>query len=495
MFSFRVAAVVAVSALFVAVGGGAVLAAPPETFGSGPTGGGTTVTGTVTGITLTEVSAGTNFSLALGSDSNAYSWGSNAAGQLGNDSVVTSSNVPVPVLAPAGVMFTQISAGYDHSLAIGSDGKTYAWGDNTSGGLGIGTSGPASPLPTEVELPSGVTFTQVSAGQDFSLAVGSDGNAYAWGENSYGQLGVDTVVDSSLPVLVSPAGGLAVVDVSAGGNHSLAVGADGFAYAWGSNGAGQLGDGTGTGSRVPVQVTGASGLLTQVSAGGNHSLAVGSDGKTYAWGDNAFGQLGNGTVANSLVPTAVSLPTGVTFTEVSSGQHHSLAVGSDGNAYVWGYDSETTPEKVISPADVVFSQLSGGIAHSLAVGSDGNTYGWGYNLNGELGDGSGTSSTELVAVDRSMSVTGVTFDGVAGTGLTESTGSWTIVAPAHEAGVVDVVVFYTQFGDSHSRTTVDGFTYADMLPATGSSTPFIAAGSALLLIVAGGVLLGRRVRA
>ena len=157
----------------------------------------------------------------------------------------------------------QISSGYFHGLAVGSDGNVYAWGYNEYGELGNNTSGKnANPVPVRVRDPAsptdkskGLKAVQVSAGWQHSLALDSDGNAYAWGYNEYGDLGNNTtsgINANPVPVRVhdpnSPADeskGLKAVQVSAGWDHSLAVGSDGNAYGWGRNSEGQLSDGTG----------------------------------------------------------------------------------------------------------------------------------------------------------------------------------------------------------------------------------------------------------
>ncbi|WP_033505034.1 hypothetical protein, partial [Bifidobacterium actinocoloniiforme] len=147
---------------------------------------------TPTGVTFTQINAGKYHSLAIGSDGNTYAWGDNGSGELGDDSKINRST-PVPVHAPSGVTFTQISAGGAHSLAIGSDGNTYAWGDNSFGQMGTGTS--SSTLPKRVSAPAGVTFTQINAGWNHSLAIGSNRNTYAWGANWYYQLGDDSKIN------------------------------------------------------------------------------------------------------------------------------------------------------------------------------------------------------------------------------------------------------------------------------------------------------------
>ena len=322
-------------------------------------------------FTYVQVSAGDRHSLALGSDGYAYAWGDNNYGQLGNN---TGSPSPVPVRvrdpdnpnnASQGLQAIQVSAGYEYSLALGSDGNAYAWGDNTYGQLGDGTQ-TSWTTPVMVRKPAGVpadfTYVQVSAGDRHSLALGSDGYAYAWGDNNYGQLGNNTGSPSPVPVRVrdpdnpnNASQGLQAIQVSAGYEYSLALGSDGNAYAWGYNNHGKLGNNNLKNTYVPVHVrdpnspTDANKGLqaTQISAGGEHSLALGSDGYAYAWGYNTYGQLGNNSSYNySAVPVRVRDPASPTDTskglqavEVSAGGWHSLAIGSDGNTEAWGINS------------------------------------------------------------------------------------------------------------------------------------------------------------
>ncbi|WP_324611983.1 InlB B-repeat-containing protein [Bifidobacterium asteroides] len=388
------------------------------------------------------------FSLAVGSDGNAYAWGYNYYGQLGNGTTSYSGqSTPVmvgkPADAPADFTYVQVSAGGSHSLALGSDGNAYAWGYNGDGRLGDGT-GYSQSTPVRVktpdrktypDLPADFTYLQVSAGGSHSLALGSDGNAYAWGYNSSGQLGNGTSSPRYTPVRVKtpdrktypdlPAD-FTYLQVSAGTDHSLALGSDGNVYAWGSNGNGQLGDGTRTDKNTPVRVKTpdrstypdlpADFTYLQVSAGAYHSLALGSDGNAYAWGYNSSGQLGNGTSSPRYTPVRVKtpdrktypdLPADFTYLQVSAGTDHSLALGSDGNVYAWGSNGngqlgdgtrtdKNTPVRVKTPdrstypdlpADFTYLQVSAGAYHSLALGSDGNAYAWGYNSSGQLGDG------------------------------------------------------------------------------------------------------------
>ncbi|WP_183122245.1 InlB B-repeat-containing protein, partial [Bifidobacterium sp. wkB338] len=320
------------------------------------------------GIRFNQVSGGKEpaygFSLAVGSDGNAYAWGANRYGQLG-DGTTTDRHTPVMVRKPAGVSsdftYVQVSAGGQHSLALGSDGYVYTWGWNYHGQLGNNTRSDffdPNPVPVRVRDPAspenaskGLKAIQVSGGEDHSLALGSDGYVYTWGWNYYGQLGNNTSgasSNSSVPVRVrdpdSPTDaskGLKAIQVNSGEDHSLALGSDGYVYAWGNNSTGQLGNntsGASSNSSVPVRVrdpdspTDASkGLKAiQVSGGGYHSLAVGSDGYVYAWGNNGSGRLGNNTRTDSSVPVRVRDPDsptdaskGLKAIQVSGGEDHS----------------------------------------------------------------------------------------------------------------------------------------------------------------------------
>ncbi|MCA0379970.1 MAG: hypothetical protein LCH36_11140 [Actinobacteria bacterium] len=338
-------------------------------------------------MTFTSISAGSGHSLAISADGNTYAWGDNQHGQLGDG---TSSNryAPVLVQAPAGVTFTSIDGGGIHSLAIGSDGNTYAWGDNRYGQLGDGTSSNRY-APVLVQTPVGVTFTSISAGYYYSLAIGSDGNTYAWGDNSKGQLGDGTTTNRNVPALVQAPAGVTFTSVSAGYESSLALGSDGNTYAWGNNGSGLLGDGTTTNRNVPVLVQAPAGVtFTSVTTGLSASGAIGSDGNTYAWGPGSRGQLGNGTYNSSNVPVQVQAPAGVTFISLGAGSSHFVAIGSDGNTYAWGWNGNSygqlgdggvnlnsnVPILVLVPAGVNFTSISAGPNQALALGSDGNTY-------------------------------------------------------------------------------------------------------------------------
>ena len=277
------------------------------------------------GLTFQAVSAGRGHSCGLTTAGAAYCWGWNDRGQLG-DGTNTDSNVPVAV--SGGLTFQSVSAGV-HSCGLTTAEAAYCWGGNFVGQLGDGTFTDSN---VPVAVSGGLTFQSMTAGTQHSCGVTPAGTAHCWGNNSLGGLGNGTFTDSNVPVAVS--GGLTFQAVSAGTRHSCGVTTAGTAYCWGGNGVGELGNGMTTSqpSKVPVAVSG--GLTFQsLSVGNSHSCGLTPAGAAYCWGsDRSFALLGNGTNTGSNVPVAVS--GGMTFQSVSAGYQHSCGVATDG--YCWG---------------------------------------------------------------------------------------------------------------------------------------------------------------
>ncbi|MFM8880474.1 MAG: YDG domain-containing protein, partial [Verrucomicrobiota bacterium] len=271
---------------------------------------------------------------------------------------------------PAGVSLQQVSAGGSHTLALGSDGKVYAWGANGYGQLGDGTMvDRTSPVAVGVgEMPAGVRITEVRAGQDHSLALGSDGKVYAWGRNGSGQLGDGTTDSRTVPVAVV-VGSVRYSGLAAGRFHSLGLATDGKVYGWGSNGFGQLGDGSTENQVEPVWASGMTVVARGIGAGWVHSVALGSDGKAYSWGGNTSGQLGDGTVMERGMAVAVAgLP--VSLSAVVAGGEYSLGLGTDGVVYGWGAnESGQLGDGTKVGRRSAVAGVRGGIRSGLVVGS------------------------------------------------------------------------------------------------------------------------------
>ena len=260
------------------------------------------------------------------------------------------------------------------------------------------------------------------------VAAPTSGRAAAWGLNNFGQLGINSTTDSSVPVPVDTAGVLAgktVTAISAGAFHSCAV-AEGRAYCWGTNGNGGLGINSTTDSSVPVPVDTAGVLagktVTAISAGSFYSCAV-AEGRAYCWGYNGDGELGNNSTTSTSVPVAVNTSgplNGKTVTAISTGSHHSCAV-ADGRAFCWGYNGDgelgnnsttnaTVPVAVNTSGPLngrTVTAISAGYGHTCAV-ADGRAFCWGYNADGELGNNSTTNATVPVAVNTAGPLNGRT---------------------------------------------------------------------------------------
>jgi alpha-tubulin suppressor-like RCC1 family protein len=293
-----------------------------------------------------------------------------------------------------------VSVGDGHVLVVASDGTVWAWGQNDSGQLGIGSTG-GKTVPTQVTGLTGVTV--VSAGSQHSLALKSDGTVWAWGANYSGQLGVDqSIAQENAPVQVSGLTG--IVTIAAGNSHSLALKSDGTVWAWGANWAGQLGNNSTTASSTPVQVSGLTNI-TAIAAGYGHGLARGIDGVLHVWGWNAYGQLGNGNYDPQTTPLSLSTITDVSA--IAAGQTFSIVVKSDGTVWAWGANGNgqlgngsTTgrnlPGQVSTLTNIV--SVAGGGSHALALSTTGGVYAWGANWQGQIGDGSGQDAHTPVAV-------------------------------------------------------------------------------------------------
>ncbi len=370
-------------------------------------------------------------SMAIRSDGKVFSWGNNSKGQLGNDSTAD-SNVPVPVNSQgvlSGKKIVQAAMGYHFSLLVSDDGKVFSFGENEYGQLG-NNSDKNSKVPVAVDTTgvlSGKKITMVAAGSDFALALDSHGKVYAWGFGSHGELGIRNTFKKTVPVAVDTSRALSgkkIVAIAAGSNHAVAVDDKGMVYTWGGNTYGQLGVNTTKHSEVPVPIYISRAIggktIVAVAAGYHHSLALSSDGKVYAWGDNQYGQLGNHSFENSTVPVAVDTTgvlAGKKVIAISAGANYSMALTSDGKIYSWGRNNRgqlgvmgNIRYNVPTAINMTGSTLAGKIIinivatvdHSMALTCDGKIYAWGFNDHGQLGNHTFTGSTSPVAVKMNL---------------------------------------------------------------------------------------------
>ena len=274
------------------------------------------------GLSFASISAG-GHRCGVTATGDGYCWGSNLYGELG-DGTTTDRLTPTPVAG--GLSFASISAGVLHTCGVTTTGVAYCWGVNQSGALGDGTTTDRI-VPTPVS--GGLTFKQISAGFYYTCGVTTNGEAYCWGGNAY-----FNYTRTPIPIAQS----LTFTSVSAGWTHTCGLATNGTVYCWGNNQVGQLGDGTTTSRQNLLPVAGGF-TFTSVSSGNDgYSCGVTTSGDAYCWGLNAYGQLGDGTTTNRLVPTRV--PGGITFAAVAASATldgaHTCGVSTSGAVYCWG---------------------------------------------------------------------------------------------------------------------------------------------------------------
>ena len=250
---------------------------------------------------IIKVSGGYWHSLALDGAGNVFAWGYGGNGEMGNNTTTASNPICFKVKDPPGTGYlsgiVDIAAGYNHNVAVKNDGTVWTWGSDANGQLGDDAALAGKLLPVQV---SGLTnIIKCAAGQSFSLFLKNDGTVWSCGLNTSKQLGDGTTIQRPTPVQTllnsSGVGITGITDIWAGEAHAFALnGTTGVLYAWGKNSANQLGDGTGTNQWKAVTVIGLTGTPVNAALGANHSIVVHSNGTNQDWGDNSWGQMGNG---------------------------------------------------------------------------------------------------------------------------------------------------------------------------------------------------------
>lgn len=334
----------------------------------------------------------------------AYGWGANECGQLGDNSI-TSTSSPVSVVGGFSD-WCQIGAGYRHSVGLRSNGTLWSWGQGTTGKLGDNTTVTKS---SPVSVVGGFTdWCQVSVGYDHTLAVRRNGTAWGWGRGQYGTLGNNSSSAQSSPVSV--VGGFTDwCQVSAGYSHSLGVRSNGTAWGWGKNFYGGLGNNTTVDNiSSPVSVVGGFTDWCQVAAGCNHSLGLRTNGSLWAWGINTAGQLGDNTTVSKSSP--VSVVGGFADWCQITASITSHGVRRNGTLWSWGSNfqgqlGDNTTSNSSSPVSVVggftdWCQVSstGRSTFALAVRTNGTAWGWGRNDCGQLGDNTTVNKSSPVSI-------------------------------------------------------------------------------------------------
>jgi len=349
------------------------------------------------------ITAGGSNACALTSGGGARCWGNNQYGQLGDGKTIISA---MPLYVNALTSATRaLAVGWEHTCALSTGGGVMCWGDNREGQLGDGTDGVDNERSTPedvIGLASGVSA--LAAGWGHTCALMDGGGVKCWGHNEYGQLGDGSDIKATTPVDViglSDSGAA----LAAGWHHTCALAADGGVSCWGRNLEGQLGDGSYESSRTPVGVTGLAGIQA-IATGLLHSCALTSAVGVKCWGLNSSGQIGDGTTTHRNLPVDVTgLAEGALA--VAAGTEHTCALTVEGSVKCWGnnaygqlgdgtYASSSTPVDVVGLGNV--TALAAGGYHSCALTASGGVRCWGDQYFGELGDGDTGVQTRLADV-------------------------------------------------------------------------------------------------
>jgi alpha-tubulin suppressor-like RCC1 family protein len=256
-------------------------------------------------------------SLLIRDDGTVWAWGSNSRGQLGDGTTVNRST---PGSIPGLANIVEVDAEQLHSVALTADGKVYVWGDNEYGDLGLGSSKNFVTQPLLMaNLPE---MKSVAAGYYHNLGLTREGKVWAWGGGWEGELGVGIRGTGTQPVEL---GLTDVIAIAAGARHSMALKSDGTVWTWGRNDKGQIGDGTTVNRSFPTMVEGLPRAVA-IADGVYFSMALCADGSVWAWGNNANGQLGVGTTINSLVPVRVQIPNNEMVLAIDAGHSTAMAL-------------------------------------------------------------------------------------------------------------------------------------------------------------------------
>lgn len=402
-----------------------------------------------------QVSSGSSHTCAININEKVYCWGNNSYGQLGRISpsylINNNSSIPIPINNAGAInknKIKSISSGDNHTCAIDDKNIAYCWGDNTFGQLG-NESDISSPNPVVVskgDIPSNITFSSISAGGSHTCAVASNKNAYCWGNNSYGQLGLNDILNiepwfiqidkSNKPLVVYENSILGysgdVTNISAGSNHTCVV-VGSRAICWGNNNKKQLGIFT-SGSntyRLPYRVhntwspfsSSRSYLANSsynnldvvlIDAGYEHTCAIVAAGSTdqnmaRCWGEASAGQVGDGATTDRNYPVRTSSINN-NLTDISLGKYFSCAVNSSGDGYCWGQNDKgqigqniintgyASPKILVTnniPNGTKFKQIDAGSDFACSTMTDETLYCWGNNLSGQIGIKTTSDSVSL----------------------------------------------------------------------------------------------------
>ena len=318
-----------------------------------------------------------------------WTWGNNAYGQLGTFDT-TDRCTPVTTFIGS-INWKQVACGYRQITAIKTDGTLWAWGTNTYGQLGLGDK---TDRCTPVQVSTTINYwKQVSCKKNHTAAIRNDGTLWTWGLNSNGELGNNTIVDTCTPIVTS-SGGTNWKQVACGDFFTVAIKTDGTLWTWGKNNSGQLGINNAETRCTPVQTSSGGTTWKQVACGYDHVAAIKTDGTLWIWGNNIFGQLGTFDTTDRCTPVTTYVG-GTNWKQVACAGRHTAAIKTDGTLWTWGNNASRqlatfdathrcTPTTTYV-GGTTWKQIDCGSYHMSSIKTDGTLWTWGTNSYGQLG--------------------------------------------------------------------------------------------------------------
>jgi alpha-tubulin suppressor-like RCC1 family protein len=351
-----------------------------------------------------------------------FSFGSNSFGKTGQNTSAGSTPLATPIIGTnlGSERITQVSAGGFHtSLLLADDGTVFSCGRNDAGETGQNTliGNTLVAMPIDTSNLAGKKIIQIAAGGAHSLLLSEDGIVFSFGSNSLGETGLDITsgyTSVATPIDATNLGGRKIAQIAAGGTHSLLLADDGTVFSFGSNSDGETGLNTSIGFTpiaTPIVGTGLVGkTITQVAAGGDHSLLLADDGTVFSFGGNGFGQTGlNTTIGNTPIATSIDATNlaGKKISQIAAGRFHSLLLTDDGTVFSFGSNgngrtglntssgntARATPIVATKLAGKAISQVAAGEGHSLLLASDGTVFSFGAGGQGQTGLNTTTGNT------------------------------------------------------------------------------------------------------
>ncbi len=295
-------------------------------------------------------------------------------------------------------------SGTTHTFYISGSTQIFGWGRNTVGQIGDNTiTNRCTPVSVAGTTK---TFCQIRAGNSHTAAIDKNGRVWTWGNNFQGQLGDNSITSRRTPVSVAGTT-KTFCQIMSGFSHTAAIDKNGRVWAWGSNASGQLGDNTVVSKITPISILGATKTFCKIGGTANYTVAIDKNGLVWAWGVNLVGQLGDNTITPRCTPVSVAGTT-KTFCQITTGLGHTVAIDKNGTVWGWGRNdfgqlgdntviSKRTPVSVAGTTKT-FCQIGAGVSHTIAIDKNGRVWTWGLNSNGQLGDNSITNKCTPISV-------------------------------------------------------------------------------------------------